>query len=237
MAASAAPEHFDAIVVGAGFAGLYQLYSLRKMGLTAHVLEAGEGIGGTWFWNRYPVPVATSKASTTPIRSAMNCSRNGLVRALRPAGRDHRVHQFRGGQVRPAQGNPAVRARRQRGVRRDDEHLDHHHRARRAVHLPVRREGHGLPVDSAGAQVQGLGELQGQLVSQRRLAARSCSAIKSPESRPRCRKPQPERVAPLRFHLHAQAALLDDGGPTSRQVPAVPWPSWRVAPYRLAAAP
>jgi cyclohexanone monooxygenase len=44
----------DAIVVGAGFAGLYALYRLRKMGLHAQALEAGKGIGGTWFWNRYP---------------------------------------------------------------------------------------------------------------------------------------------------------------------------------------
>src|ERR1044072_1865276 len=48
------PKHFDAIVIGAGFAGLYQLYSLRKIVLSARVLEAGDGIGGTWFWNRYP---------------------------------------------------------------------------------------------------------------------------------------------------------------------------------------
>ena len=44
----------DAIVVGAGFAGLYSLYSLRKMGLRGQILEAGKDIGGTWFWNRYP---------------------------------------------------------------------------------------------------------------------------------------------------------------------------------------
>ncbi|MEJ0070718.1 MAG: NAD(P)/FAD-dependent oxidoreductase [Pseudomonadota bacterium] len=49
-----APNSFDAIVVGAGFAGLYALYRLRKMGLRVRVLEAGKGIGGTWFWNRYP---------------------------------------------------------------------------------------------------------------------------------------------------------------------------------------
>ncbi len=48
------PEEFDVIVVGAGFAGLYALYRLRRMGLKAVVLEAGEDIGGTWFWNRYP---------------------------------------------------------------------------------------------------------------------------------------------------------------------------------------
>jgi len=44
----------DAVIVGAGFAGIYQLYSLRRIGLSARVLEAGEGVGGTWFWNRYP---------------------------------------------------------------------------------------------------------------------------------------------------------------------------------------
>ena len=44
----------DAVVVGAGFAGLYMLHRLRGIGLTARVFEAGSGVGGTWFWNRYP---------------------------------------------------------------------------------------------------------------------------------------------------------------------------------------
>ena len=45
---------FDAVVVGAGFAGLYMLHRLRGLGLSARVFEAGGGIGGTWYWNRYP---------------------------------------------------------------------------------------------------------------------------------------------------------------------------------------
>jgi len=45
---------FDAIVVGAGFAGLYMLHRLRGLGFTARVYEAGGGVGGTWYWNRYP---------------------------------------------------------------------------------------------------------------------------------------------------------------------------------------
>src|SRR3989449_8580716 len=45
---------FDAVIVGAGFAGLYMLHRLRGMGLEARVLEAGSGVGGTWYWNRYP---------------------------------------------------------------------------------------------------------------------------------------------------------------------------------------
>ena len=45
---------FDVIVVGAGFAGLYMLHRLRGMGYSVRVLEAGSGVGGTWYWNRYP---------------------------------------------------------------------------------------------------------------------------------------------------------------------------------------
>ena len=47
-------QRFDVIVVGAGFAGMYLLHRLRNMGLTARVYEAGDGVGGTWYWNRYP---------------------------------------------------------------------------------------------------------------------------------------------------------------------------------------
>jgi cyclohexanone monooxygenase len=49
-----ARESLDAVVVGAGLAGLYMLHRLRGLGLSARVFEAGSGIGGTWFWNRYP---------------------------------------------------------------------------------------------------------------------------------------------------------------------------------------
>jgi cation diffusion facilitator CzcD-associated flavoprotein CzcO len=46
---------FDAVVVGAGFAGLYALHSLRdKLGLSVCVIEMAAGVGGTWYWNRYP---------------------------------------------------------------------------------------------------------------------------------------------------------------------------------------
>jgi cation diffusion facilitator CzcD-associated flavoprotein CzcO len=48
-------DQFDAIIIGAGFAGMYQLISLRdKLGMRTRVLEAASGVGGTWFWNRYP---------------------------------------------------------------------------------------------------------------------------------------------------------------------------------------
>ena len=47
------PE-FDAIVIGAGVAGLYQLYMLRQLGLRVRTFETGSAVGGTWYWNRYP---------------------------------------------------------------------------------------------------------------------------------------------------------------------------------------
>jgi cyclohexanone monooxygenase len=49
-----ARQEYDVAIVGAGFGGLYALYKMRELGLTARVYEAGTGIGGTWFWNRYP---------------------------------------------------------------------------------------------------------------------------------------------------------------------------------------
>ena len=45
---------YDAIVIGAGISGMYMLYRLRELGMTARVFEAGTNVGGTWYWNRYP---------------------------------------------------------------------------------------------------------------------------------------------------------------------------------------
>ena len=52
----------DAVVIGAGFAGLYALHRLRGMGLDVRAFEAGSGVGGTWYWNRYPGARTDSEA-------------------------------------------------------------------------------------------------------------------------------------------------------------------------------
>ena len=54
VADKGAIAELDAIVVGAGFAGLYMLHKLRELGFKTRVLEAADGVGGTWYWNRYP---------------------------------------------------------------------------------------------------------------------------------------------------------------------------------------
>src|SRR6478609_4413592 len=51
--ATSVPE-YDALVVGAGFGGLYALYRLRADGFSCHAFETGDDVGGTWYWNRYP---------------------------------------------------------------------------------------------------------------------------------------------------------------------------------------
>lgn len=50
----AGPTHIDVLIVGAGITGIYQLYRARQAGFSVRLLEAGDGVGGTWYWNRYP---------------------------------------------------------------------------------------------------------------------------------------------------------------------------------------
>jgi cation diffusion facilitator CzcD-associated flavoprotein CzcO len=54
IATNEAVEHVDALIIGTGISGLHQLYRLRELGLSVRVYEAGSGVGGTWYWNRYP---------------------------------------------------------------------------------------------------------------------------------------------------------------------------------------
>ena len=76
----------DAIVVGAGFAGIYMLHRLRSMGLSVQLFEAGDGVGGTWRWNRYPGAESNSRACPTRTPSPPSCSRSGAGRRTSPRG-------------------------------------------------------------------------------------------------------------------------------------------------------
>ncbi|MFL5910603.1 MAG: flavin-containing monooxygenase [Gaiellaceae bacterium] len=53
--ATTRPTHFDAVIIGAGFAGIYMLHKLRnELGLSVRAFDKAGGVGGTWYWNRYP---------------------------------------------------------------------------------------------------------------------------------------------------------------------------------------
>ncbi len=70
-------EPLDAVVIGAGFAGLYMVYRLREQGFSVHGFERGDGVGGTWYWNRYPGRAATRRSCSTRSRSCPTWSRSG----------------------------------------------------------------------------------------------------------------------------------------------------------------
>ena len=61
------PPKLDAVVIGAGVAGLYQLHLLRSQGLAVKAFEAGSDVGGTWYWNRYPGARFDSEAHILPV--------------------------------------------------------------------------------------------------------------------------------------------------------------------------
>lgn len=63
MTVDTTPQVLDAVVLGAGVSGLYQLYQLREAGLKVRCFEAGGDVGGTWYWNRYPGARFDSEAS------------------------------------------------------------------------------------------------------------------------------------------------------------------------------
>jgi glycine/D-amino acid oxidase-like deaminating enzyme len=80
---------FDAVIIGAGFSGMYMLHSLRdKLDLNVIVFEAGDGVGGTWYWNRYPGALRLGQLRLLLHVRQEPVAGMGLVRALSGAGRD-----------------------------------------------------------------------------------------------------------------------------------------------------
>ena len=81
----------DLLIVGAGFGGLYMLHTARQRGLTALVVEAAGGVGGTWYHNRYPgARVELREVFRARIRPVRGCGRYlPDVKLLRLSGRGH----------------------------------------------------------------------------------------------------------------------------------------------------
>ena len=166
-------RELDAIVVGAGFAGLYALYRLRTMGLRAQILEAGSDIGGTWFWNRYPgarCDVESLEYSYSfseelqqewvwPERFA---AQPDILRYINHVADRLDLRQFILTEAR------VVSAAFDRAT----DLWTVTTAERRGLPSSVLHHGDGQPLAASGAAFPGIGELQGQLVPQRTLAGR-----------------------------------------------------------------
>jgi cyclohexanone monooxygenase len=143
-------QEFDVVIVGAGFAGLYMLHRMRGLGLSARVIEAASGVGGTWYWNRYP----GARCDVESMQYSYSFSPEIRRRSAGPQAR-HRLRH----------------ARRRRDIRRRDASLGRHDRSPRGAVRALLRDGDGLPVERAGPGLQGARQLQGRHLPHRPLAA------------------------------------------------------------------
>ena len=126
-----AQTSYDAIIIGAGFSGLYMLHRLRGLGMSARVYERGSGVGGTWYWNRYPgarcdvESVQYSYSFSDELQQEWQWTERYAGQAGDPA-----LRKPRGRPLRPA---PRCRAEHEcglGGVRRGGQSLDRHARGR-----------------------------------------------------------------------------------------------------------
>ena len=128
--APAIPD-FDAVVVGAGFAGSTCCTGCAGSGSASRVFEAGGGVGGTWYWNRYP----GARCDVESLRVLLPVLRGapagvGVDRALRRAARDPALPRARRGALRPAARHAARHARAGRALRRRPQRVAGRDRAR-----------------------------------------------------------------------------------------------------------
>ena len=146
-------EDVDVVVVGAGFAGMYLLVRLRAAGMTAVAVEAGDGVGGTWYWNRYPgarcdvESLQYSYQFDGDLQQEWSWSErfSAQPEILEYANHVADRHDLR----RDIRFNWRVKSGR---LRRGQRHLAADRRGRPAGARPVLRDGHRL---SVGAQLAG----------------------------------------------------------------------------------
>ena len=141
-------RRFDVVVVGAGFAGLYMLHRLRELGLSVRVFEAGSGVGGTWYWNRYPgarcdvesmeysYSFSTGAASRSGSGASATPAQPEILRYLNHVADRFDLRRDIQFETRVTRGDASTRPRP----------LDGRDRRRRRRHGAVRRHGDRLPV-------------------------------------------------------------------------------------------
>ena len=93
----------DALVVGAGFGGIYMLHKLRnELGLDAVAIDKAGGVGGTWYWNKYPGALSDSEAFVYQYSFDRELTADPVEDQVRHRARGPRLPQQRRGPLRPA---------------------------------------------------------------------------------------------------------------------------------------
>ena len=106
---------FDAVIIGAGISGLYQLLKLRELGLRVKVFETGTGVGGTWYWNRYPGARFDSESWSYGYSFSKELLQEwDWTEHFSPQPRDAEVSEFCRRQVRSAPRHPVQEPRHRR---------------------------------------------------------------------------------------------------------------------------
>ena len=163
----------DAVVVGAGFAGMYMLHQLRELGLHRAVRSrraTAWAAPGTGTATR--APAATSRAWSTRTGSTTSSSRSGSGRSATPRSPRSSVRQPRRRPLRPPRRHPVRHAGDGRHLRRGDQPLAGQHRSRRRRDGPVRDHGHRLPLRRQHPGHPRRRHVRGPDVPHRSLAAR-----------------------------------------------------------------
>ena len=107
------PSRYDAIIVGAGISGLYLLHRLREAGMSVLVVEQATGVGGTWFWNRYPGARCDIESMTYSYSWSHELEQEWTwTERYAGAARDPALPRARRRSLRPAPRHPARHARR-----------------------------------------------------------------------------------------------------------------------------
>ena len=166
----------DAVIVGAGFAGMYMLHRLRGLGFTARVLEAGSGVGGTWYWNRYPgarcdvESVQYSYQFSDELQQEWDWTERYAAQPELLRYADHVADRF------DLQARHRLQyARQVGGVRRGRGALGDRDGRRQAPVGELLHHGDGVPVLAEPSRLQGPRELQGRPLPHGLLAARRAS--------------------------------------------------------------
>ena len=169
---SSEPARFDAIIVGAGVGGLYAIYRLRKLGLKVRAFEAAGGVGGTWYWNRYPgcrcdvESMEYSYSFSDELQQEWHWpERYGtqpeILRYI-----NHVADRF--DLRRDIEFNTRVK---QAVFDSNDQHLDGNDRQRQHRDRALLHHGDRQSLDAAQARLPWFGELQGQVVPHGPMAA------------------------------------------------------------------